>query len=92
MVITSSSQQAVLNISSLFKDSSYFAYIVTNRIGCVHLHEENAETEPTFFYFLKTKKTRTDWTKKIFLIENAQILSGLKDHLILSEAHSMVMS
>lgn len=51
MVITSSPQQAVLNISSLFKDSSYFAYIVTNSIGCVHLHEENAETEPAFFDF-----------------------------------------
>lgn len=56
MVITSFSQQAVLNVSSLFKDSSYFAYIVTNSIGCVHLHEENAETELTFFWFLKTNK------------------------------------
>lgn len=80
MVITSFSQQAVLNISSSFKDSGYFAYIVANSIGCFHLHEANIEIELKFLI----KK------KKVFLTENPQIIFTLKDHLILSEAHNAV--
>lgn len=81
MVITSFSQQAVLNISSLFKDSGYFAYIVANSIECFHLHEANIEIETTFLI----KK------KKVLLTENPQIIFTLKDHLILSEAHNAVV-
>lgn len=97
MVITSSSQQAVLNISPLRRDSSYFAYIVTNSIGCVPLHEENAEKKaispppppkyPTKQNNIKTTNQTPENKQAVFLIENPQSLSGLKNQLILSRAH-----
>lgn len=70
----------VLNISSLVKDSSYFAYIVTNSIGCVHLLEENTETECTFSDF--EKLTKSNWK-----LPN----SGLQDQLFLSKVHNRVV-
>lgn len=75
---SSPSQQTVLNISSLVKDSSYFAYIVTNSIGCVHVLEENRHRLYLFWIWK---------TSRLSLIKTPQTLWFTRS-VLLSKVHN----